>query len=212
MARSSTHDILQGPPPPPAEWGSGGGGEPDGRGANRRASFAGLFVLLVATAMIFAALTVAFAARRSSGDDWAGVPKPPILYANSVVLLASSVVLDQSRRALKAHNRTRFNLWWTAATVLGLLFLTGQGLAWRELAKAGVYAGSNPASAFFYMLTAAHALHLLGGVGALIYVDVQAWRFRLGPAKRTAIDVTAVFWHFLDGLWLYLMALFYLWG
>ena len=62
------------------------------------------------------------------------------------------------------------------------------------------------------MLTAAHAFHLLGGVTALVYVDVQALRLRLGPAKRTAIDVTAIFWHFLDGLWVYLMVLFYVWG
>jgi cytochrome c oxidase subunit 3 len=80
------------------------------------------------------------------------------------------------------------------------------------LKAAGVYVATNPASSFFYVLTATHAFHLLGGVSALVYVDVQAWRLRLGPAKRTAIDVTAIFWHFLDGLWLYLMILFYVWG
>ncbi len=53
---------------------------------------------------------------------------------------------------------------------------------------------------------------MLGGVAALVYVDIQALRLRLGPAKRTAIDVTAIFWHFLDGLWMYLMVLFYVWG
>jgi len=68
------------------------------------------------------------------------------------------------------------------------------------------------AASFFYVFTAAHAAHVLGGVAALIYVDIQALRLRLGPAKRTWIDVTAVFWHFLDGLWLYLMVLFYVWG
>src|ERR1039458_4064847 len=61
-------------------------------------------------------------------------------------------------------------------------------------------------------LNIAHAIHLLGGVTALFYVDVQALRLRLGPAKRTIIDVSAIFWHFLDGLWLYLMVLFYVWG
>jgi cytochrome c oxidase subunit 3 len=66
--------------------------------------------------------------------------------------------------------------------------------------------------AFFYILTASHAVHLVGGLAALVYVDVGALRFRLGPAKRTAIDVGAIFWHFLDGLWLYLMMVFYVWG
>jgi cytochrome c oxidase subunit III len=210
MAGSLTHDVIKGPPPP-VERGWGGDGS-EGRGANRRASFTGLFVLLAASTMVFAAFSSAFVVRRGLSDDWASLSKPPILFVNTVVLLASSIVLDQSRRALKAGDRAKFNLWWTAATALGILFLVGQAIAWLQLKAAGVYVATNPSSSFFYVLTAAHAFHLLGGVSALLYVDVQAWRLRLGPAKRTAIDVTAIFWHFLDGLWLYLMILFYVWG
>jgi cytochrome c oxidase subunit 3 len=162
--------------------------------------------------MVFAAFTSALVVRRGTGTDWVSLAKPPILLVNTVVLLLSSIVLDFSRRALKNRDRGRFNLWWTVATGLGALFLLGQGLAWRELKDAGVYVSSNPTSSFFYVLTASHALHLLGGLTALVYVDVQALRLRLGPAKRTAIDVSAIFWHFLDGLWLYLMILFYVWG
>ena len=73
-------------------------------------------------------------------------------------------------------------------------------------------AATNPSSAFFYILTAAHAAHVVGGGAALFYVDVQALRLRLGPGKRTAIDVSALFWHYLNVLWLYLMMLFYIWG
>ena len=162
--------------------------------------------------MVFAAFTSAFVVRRGLGNDWAGTPKPNILLVNTAVLLASSVVLDLSRRALKGGNRSRFNLWWTLATALGILFLAGQALAWHQLKAAGFLVATNPSSSFFYLLTASHAFHLFGGVLALLYVDVQALRLRLGPAKRTAIDVTAIFWHFLDGLWLYLMVLFYVWG
>jgi cytochrome c oxidase subunit III len=213
MPGSLTHDILKGPPPPPIEHGWGGGdGSPEGRGASRRASFTGLIVLLVATTMVFAALTSAFVMRRGIAEDWTSLPKPPVLFVNTAVLLLSSVVLDISRRALKAGNRSRFNLWWTLATGLGILFLVGQAYAWRELNGQGFYIATNPASSFFYLLTAAHAVHLFGGVAALVYVDVQALRLRLGPAKRTAIDVTAIFWHFLDGLWIYLMVLLYVWG
>jgi cytochrome c oxidase subunit III len=213
MAGSITHDILKGPPPPPVDrgWGGGGGGS-EGRGSSRRASFTGLFVLIAASTMVFAAFTSAFVVRRGLSDDWATMPKPSILFINTGVLLASSVVLDISRRALKKGNRSQFNFWWTLATALGILFLLGQAYAWRELKDAGVYVSTNPASSFFYVLTASHAFHLLGGVLALVYVDVQALRLRLGPAKRTAIDVTAIFWHFLDGLWVYLMVLFYVWG
>ena len=162
--------------------------------------------------MVFAAFTSALVVRRGLSDDWASMPKPPILFVNTMVLLLSSAALEVARRALKAGMRARFKTWWTAGTVLGLLFLGGQMLAWNELKNAGVYIASNPSSSFFYVLTATHAFHLLGGVGALAYVDVQALRLSLGPAKRTAIDISAIFWHFLDGLWLYLMVLFYVWG
>lgn len=212
MAGSLTHDVIQGPPSPPTGRGWGGDGGNDGRGADRRASFTGLFVLLAASTMVFAALTSAFVVRRGLSDDWASMAKPHLLWVNTAVLLASSFVLDLSRRALKAGNRSRFNLWWTAGTGLGILFLIGQAIVWRQLKDAGVFIASNPSSSFFYVLTASHAFHLLGGVMALVYVDVQALRLRLGPAKRTAIDVTAIFWHFLDGIWVYLMVLFYVWG
>jgi cytochrome c oxidase subunit III len=212
MAGSLTHDVFKGPPPPPIDEGWGGGGGNEGRGADRRASFTGLFVLLATSTMVFAALTSAFVVRRGLSDDWASMPKPTLLWVNTVVLLASSVVLDFSRRALKKGDRGRFNLWWSAGTALGILFLIGQAMVWRQLKDAGVFISTNPSSSFFYVLTASHAFHLLGGVTALVYVDVQALRLRLGPAKRTAIDVSAIFWHFLDGIWLYLMLLFYIWG
>ncbi|HUA60651.1 MAG TPA: cytochrome c oxidase subunit 3 [Verrucomicrobiae bacterium] len=214
MAGSLTHESVQGPPPPPVDWGWGGGdsGGNEGRGADRRARFTALFVLLAASTMVFAAFTSAFIVRRGLSDDWQAMYKPPILWLNTAILLASSFVLDLSRRALKAGNRSRFNFWWSAGTALGVLFLVGQGVAWYQLRQAGVFVATNPSSSFFYVLTASHAFHLIGGVVALLYVDIQALRLRLGPAKRTAIDVTAVFWHFLDGLWLYLMVLFYVWG
>jgi cytochrome c oxidase subunit III len=211
MSATISHGTIRRPPPPPVKHGWGGSG-PGGHGADRRASFTGLYVLLAATTMVFAAFTAAFVMRRSLSGDWAAVPKPHVLFVNTAILLASSIVLDFSRRALKAGDRSRFNLYWTAATALGVLFLGGQALAWSQLNDAGIYVASTPASSFFYVLTAAHAFHLVGGLGALIYVDVQAWRLRLGPAKRTVIDVSAVFWHFLDGLWLFLMLLIYCWG
>jgi cytochrome c oxidase subunit III len=214
MAASITQDVILGPPPPiDTGWGGGGDGS-DGRGADRRAAFTGLLVGLAACTMVFAALTSAFVVRRGLSDmnDWVSISKPPILFWNTGILLLSSFVLHRSRRALKAGERSSFNLWWSGATVLGILFLAGQAFAWYQLKQAGVFISSNPASSFFYVFTAAHAAHIVGGVSALLYVGVQALRLRLGPAKRTAIDVTAIFWHFLDGLWLFLMMLFYVWG
>lgn len=189
-----------------------GGGGPEGWGASRRASITGLLVLLAATTMVFAAFTSAYWVRRGMSNDWTAFPMPRILWVNTAVLIASSVVLELARRSLKEGRRTEFNKYWTAGTVLGILFLLGQAFAWKELSHAGIFVATNPSSSFFYLLTAAHGVHILGGLSALVYVDVQALRLRLGPRKRTAVDVSAMFWHFVDGLWIYLMALFLVWG
>ncbi len=210
MSAQSLAGVIQGPPPPPPRggWGDGDGG----RGEYRRISLTGIVVALASVGMVFVAFTIVFATVRAESQDWIILPKPPILLLNTAVLLMSSVLLDRSRVALRNRNRTQFNVWWTAAAALGVMFLAGQWAAWQYLRGLGLHIDTIPSSSFFYMLTAAHAIHLAAGLSALVYVDVQAWRLRLGPAKRTLIDVTAVFWHFLTVVWLYLMALFYIWG
>jgi len=211
MAGHLTDDIVHGPPPP-GGWGWGGGGSPNNPGASRRASLLGLYLLLVSSTMVFLALLAVFIMRRTIAVDWISMPKPRILWWNTGVLLASSAVLEKARRKLQASDRVAFNWWWTAATALGILFLIGQALAWRQLRSEGLFIASSPSTSFFYILTATHAAHVLGAVAAVVYVDVEALRFTLGPAKRTVVDASAIFWHFLDGMWLCLMALFYIWG
>ena len=212
MPGSVIRDAYTGPPAPPIEGGGGPGGGGEGRGSSRGASFIGIYILIAASTMVFAAFTSAMVVRRGFSGDWVSIHKPGVLWINTAILLASSVALELARRALRTHRRERFNAWWTAGTALGFLFLGGQALAWQKLREAGVYISTNPASSFFYIFTASHAAHLLGGLIAMLYVDVQALRLTLGPAKRTGIDVVAIFWHFLNLLWLYLMALFYIWG
>ena len=214
MASSVTTDIWKGPdPPPPPGGGNFGGGEGSGgRGVSRRASMTGLMVLLAAVVMFFAALTSAFIVRRGLSNDWLTTRMPWLIWLNTAALLASSLALEMARRALKAGRRESFNRLWTAGTALGVVFLAGQYAVWLQLRSQGIYMATNPSSSFFYVLTAAHAIHLIGGVAALVYVSVQALRLRLGPSKRTAIDVSAVYWHFLDGLWVYLLILFLVWG
>ena len=213
MPGSLTRDAIVGPPPPPETGGFGGGGSgPEGWGASRRASFTGLLVLLAAITMMFAALTSAFVVRRGLSTDWIHLELPHILWFNSAVLLASSAMLETARRRLRGGHRAQFNYYWIAGSLCGLVFLAGQLYAWSELKDQGIFLATNPSSSFFYLLTAAHGVHVMGGIAAMLYVTIQALRLRLGPGKRTAVDITTWYWHFLDGLWLYLLCLFTFWG
>lgn len=208
-AGNTTSDVRVPPPTLPPEGGDfgGGGGGWDHRGASRRAFFAGLIVLLAITSIVFVSLAGAYFARRKA-EDWLPVPLPTILWVNSLVILASSIAVEIARHELKRGRRSAFNTWWSAGTALGVLFLFGQALAWRELHGAGIFTASNSSASFFFLLTATHAAHLLGAVAAMTYVDVHALRFELGPARRTGAEITAIFWHFLAGLWISLLAMF----
>lgn len=189
-----------------------GVGEPGRRGSSRRTSFIGLCVLLAAVVMFFAAFISAFFVRRMGSEDWGRVPLPRMLWWNTVALILSSFALEFARQALRRGRRIAFNRLWTLGTLLGCGFLAGQLHVWKALQSAGVYVSTNPGSSFFYVLSVAHAAHLFAGMAALVYVDVQALRLRLGPAKRTAADASAVYWHFMDGIWIFLLALFFYWG
>jgi len=203
-------ETSKGPPPPTnTEAGWGGDGEP---GKRRRASLTGIYVLFAAITMFFASLTSSLVVRGGLGGDWSGIPLPGILWINTVVLLVSSAALEVARRALHTGDRSAVNRWWTAGTVLGIAFVGGQYMAWMEVAASGITVASSPGGSFFYLFTVAHAVHIIGGVLALLYIEIQALRLRLGPGKRTAVEVVRLYWHFLAGLWLYLMLLFYFWG
>src|SRR5215813_8093079 len=132
MPGTVIRDAYTGPPAPPIEGGGGPGGGGEGRGSSRGASFIGIYILIAASTMVFAAFTSAMVVRRGLSGDWIGIHKPPVLWVNTGILLASSVALELARRSLRTHHRERFNAWWTAGTALGLLFLGGQALAWQQ--------------------------------------------------------------------------------
>jgi cytochrome c oxidase subunit III len=193
----------------PFGWeGDGDGGNPNDRGASRKTSMTGLVVMMSASVMTFAALASALIIRRGLGNDWHKMPLPWILWPNTGVLLLSSVVLDTARRLLHRGRRVTFNWLWCIGTLLGATFLAGQTAAWRELHATGHFLASNPSNGFFYVLTWTHAAHAIAGLIALTYVAITALRFRLGPRKRTVVEVSTMFWHFLDVLWILLMLIF----
>jgi cytochrome c oxidase subunit 3 len=97
--------------------------------------------------------------------------------------------------------------WILVSAMFGFAFLAGQLYAWRQLVLAGVYLPSTLHSSFFYILTGLHGIHLLGGVSALGYVLVRAFRNRVIPGRDESLKLCATYWHFMDGLWVYLFVL-----
>jgi cytochrome c oxidase subunit III len=168
-----------------------------------------LGVGLASILMFFLALAGAFVILRISNPKWVPAHLPPLVWVNTVVLLCSSAALEFARRRLRAANIAEFRKLWTIATVLGLMFLAGQLIVWRQLIEQGMYVAKNQATSFFYIFTGAHGVHLLGGVCALLYVALHKFDDRQAPFS-TAAQLTAVYWHFMDGVWIFLLALLYL--
>lgn len=192
------------PPPAGGDDGDSGGGA--AAAIPRRKYFTGVTLALAAILMFFMALTSAYIVRKGLGGDWRALQLPRILWLDTLVLVASSFTLERARRSQREGSALGFNRWWTLTTVLGCVFLAGQVVAWRQLAAAGVFLASNPASSFFYVLTAAHGAHLVGGILALLYVAFRAWS-RSRITQSTAAELVSVYWHFMDGLWVYLFLL-----
>jgi cytochrome c oxidase subunit 3 len=188
-----------------------GGDDDSGRSGGRkpvprRAYFTALQLGLAAIVMFFMALASSYIVRKGLGNDWQSMPMPKVVWFNTAILLVSSATIIIARRKLDGGDREAFRSWWWVTTGLGVLFLSGQIIAWRQLAAAGMMLATNPSSSFFYLLTAAHGAHLAGGILALFYVAFRQWK-RSRISQATAAELTAIYWHFMDGLWVFLLVL-----
>ncbi len=166
----------------------------------------GLMGLLATVAMLFAAFTAAILMRRT-GTDWTRVTLPSVVWLNTILLVGSTAAIELARAAARRDAVDRLVRWLAASGVLGVVFLVGQMIAWRSLAAQGVFLPSNPHAAFFYMLSAVHGLHVVGGLGALTWTLRRARGGAYTAAHHGGLTHTAIFWHFMGGVWIYLLAL-----
>jgi len=168
----------------------------------------GIWVLLFSITMTFLAFTSALFVRQGSAVDWQHLTLPPILYLNTLVLIASSVTLELGRREVGAFMgplakaMAHPGRWLYATLGLGLLFVIGQYVAWLQLRSQGLYLATNPNSSFFYLLTAVHAIHVLGGLGGLVRV---IFKLNHSVLKKSTLVATSRYWHFMGVLWVYLL-------
>jgi cytochrome c oxidase subunit 3 len=189
---------------------------------------------LTCVVMIFVTFTTAYLVRKAGAvwdparnefiGKWVPTNLPfDILLMNTGILLISSLTLEVARRRAAEdvalapianipgiHVSENRSLPWVWATVvLGLAFLVGQYLAWRQLRLSHINIETNISSGFFFILTGLHAVHLMGGILALLYAGLTYWLLRPPETRRIVIDVTAWYWHFMGLLWIYVFALLY---
>lgn len=227
-------DIGHKPPAPPKVGGGddGRGGDIPDYGARLRRARLGLVCGVATVGMVFVSLTSAYIFRRglptfdgtsnSYVHDWGATRLPWALLAiNTAILLISSLTMELARR--KAARQAALapvksipgvslgderSLPWLGITVLlGLGFLVGQWLAWGELHNRGFYWATNPSSSFVFLLTIAHAVHLAGGMIALMWAASTSLLHRPVESRRIVVDITAWYWHFMAVLWVYVFAL-----
>jgi cytochrome c oxidase subunit 3 len=220
---------------PPVSDGGGDGrgdnGAPD-YGARLRRARLGILLLLVTITMLFVAFTSAYVFRHGlpildertgkNISDWVLVSLPTgLLGINTLLLLLSSITAEFARRQITEEaalapvqsipgvsiGAERSSPWLAVTIVLGLGFLAGQWIAWRELQARGFYLATSPSSSFVYLLTAAHAIHLSGGILALLYAGITSLLRRPVELRRIVVDITAWYWHFMALLWVYVFAL-----
>ena len=189
---------------------------------------------LASVVMIFVSFTTAFVVRKAGSvwdparndyvSNWVPTTLPVrILLLNTLVLLLSSLTLEMARRraaedvalspiadipGIRVSDKRSLPWVWTTI-VLGLMFLGGQYAAWHQLRLGHIDVEPNVSTSFFFMLTGVHAVHLLGGILALLYAGMTWWLRRPIETRRIVIDVTAWYWHFMGVLWIYVFALLY---
>jgi cytochrome c oxidase subunit 3 len=222
--------------PRPPEGGGDDGRFPDSNlpdyGGRLRRARLGLICAIATVSMVFVSLTSAYVVRRGLPTfddssrtyfrDWGSVQLPWLLLAvNTALLLISSLTMEKARRDIArgaalapvrsipgiSLGEEKLFPWLAVTVVLGFGFLIGQWMAWGELRGLGFFVNTNPDSSFIYLLTAAHAVHLAGGVIALLWAGTTSLLHRPIEGRRIVVDVTAWYWHFMALLWIYIFAL-----
>ena len=187
----------------PDRWRDGGGGRlrPDSYRL-------GMWLALASISMMFIGFSSAYILGQGTHSQWQAMTAPPFVWVNTAILLVSSLTLELARRAPAAAELKR---WMTLTCLLGAAFLAGQLWVWKLLADQGIYLSGNPHSSFFYLLTGVHGVHLLGGVAVLVYLTARTWSSAAPVLEKASLNVTALYWHFMDGLWIYLLVLLFFW-
>ena len=179
----------------------------DASGLSGSTAKVALGTFLCIASVLFGLIVAAYFIRMGYAD-WQAIPVPALLWINTVILIGGSVSLQWSVVCVRREQRDslRFGLYLGGGCTI--FFLVGQLLAWQQLNGLGYFIYSNPSNGFFYMLTAVHGLHLLGGVVAWLRAVIRSHNNKVDIGRiRVIVELCAIYWHFLLLVWLVLFGL-----
>ncbi len=162
-----------------------------------------LWLFIVSFVMIFASMTSAYIVRRSEGN-WLEFELPSLFTINTIILLISSVSMHMALVSAKKDNFIYTKIYLFITLALGLAFLAGQYFAWGQLVDVKVFLVGNPAGSFVYIISGLHGAHIVGGIVFLLIVTYLVFKQKNHSKNMLWMEMCTTFWHFLDGLWLYL--------
>jgi cytochrome c oxidase subunit 3 len=166
----------------------------------------GLRIFLAVATVVFS-LTVVTYADRMLAPDWRALPEPLVLWLNTALLIMSSIAFQRARNSADRGRMDGVKSGMLLAGGFAFAFLVGQFIAWRQLVGLGYFAATNPANAFYFLVTALHAVHLLGGLVAWFRTSAKLRRGDALDKVRLSVELCTVYWHFLLIIWLLLFAL-----
>lgn len=171
-----------------------------------------LWVAIASILMMFAGLTSAFIVK-SNQVSWEGVDLPEFFWYSTGVILLSSLTVQMALRAFRQREMRQYRLLIGATFLLGLVFVVLQWFGFEELWKQQItFKGSSGAGQFLYVIFGLHALHVVGGVIALILLFARAFFGKIKVYSSVPVEVAATYWHFVDILWIYLLVFFLIIG
>jgi cytochrome c oxidase subunit III len=162
-----------------------------------------LWMFMVSIIMIFAALTSAYIVRQAEGN-WLVYELPSILWYSTTILILSSITAQLAYRSAKHDNLGAVKALLGLTVVLGVGFLISQVYTWGALIENNVYFVGNPGGSFLYVIMGVHGFHLISGLVYLLIMLVRAFQYKVHSKNLLHLGLSVSYWHFLDGLWLYL--------
>jgi cytochrome c oxidase subunit III len=163
-----------------------------------------LWLAMVSMVMLFAGLTSGYIVRQADGN-WQEFDLPGMFYVSTVIIMLSSVSMQWGFNAIRKNRLAQLRISLMVTLGLGLAFTFSQFLAWSQLVNAGIFFTGNPSGSFLYVLTGLHLAHLAGGIIFLMAITTRSIQARYNSKNYLPVELCTIYWHFLDGLWIYLL-------